>query len=103
MEDRNGVNSVCHLCEKAFTSAGSLTKHHLTHMGERAHKCGTCEKAFTQAGSLKTHMLMHSGVKPHKCGTCEKAFTQAGHLKTYMLGKRTVRCIAIMKICRVHF
>ena len=76
MEDRTRMDSVCHLCEKAFTQAGHLKRHHhLTHTGEKSHKCGTCEKTFTQAGHLKGHLLTHTGEKSHKCGTCEKAFT----------------------------
>ena len=50
MEDRTRMDSVCHLCEKAFTQAGDLKRHRLTHTGEKSHKCGTCEKAFTLAG-----------------------------------------------------
>jgi len=51
------MDSVCHLCEKTFTQAGSLKRHRLTHTGEKSHKCKTCENAFTEAGSLKMHLV----------------------------------------------
>ena len=87
MEDipGKGSSSVCHLCEKAFTRAGDLKRHLLTHSGKKIHKCVTCEKAFALAGNLKKHILTHTGVKAHKCGTCDKAFTQTDNLKAHNL------------------
>ena len=69
MEDRTRMDSVCHLCEKAFTQAGDLKRTRLTHTGEKSHKCGTCEKAFIEAGNLKKHLLTHKGEKSYKCRT----------------------------------
>ena len=57
MEDRTRMDSVCHLCEKAFTQAENLKRHLHLHTGEKSHKCGTCEKTFTRAESLLAMFL----------------------------------------------
>ena len=50
----------CKLCDEAFTLAGTLKRHMMSHSGENPHKCELCNKAFLQKGDLKLHMLVHS-------------------------------------------
>ena len=60
----------CKLCDEAFTLAGTLKRHMMSHSGENPHKCELCNKAFWQKGDLELHMLVHSGEKPQRCDLC---------------------------------
>ena len=83
------------VCDKSFQNASCLSRHLLTHSGERSHKCAQCDKSFGQASHLKRHILTHSGVKMHKCAQCNKSFGQAFDLKAHMLshtGEKPHKC-----------
>jgi len=45
--------------KKQFADGGSLTRHMLTHVVERPHKCDVCQKQFARRSSLESHMLLH--------------------------------------------
>ena len=79
---------MCRLeCNKAFGQAWKLRRHHLTHSGEKVHKCAydeVCEKSFSQAGSLKKHLKTHSGEKAFKCPQCPKSFAKETFLTAHL-------------------
>ena len=72
-------------CNKSFRQSQHLTRHLITHTGEKSHNCAQCSKSFTDAGTLKRHLLTHSGEKAHNCLQCSKSFNQAGDLKIRLL------------------
>ena len=72
-------------CNKSFRQSQHLTRHLITHTGEKSHNCAQCSKSFTDAGNLKRHLPTHSGEKAHNCLQCSKSFNQAGDLKIRLL------------------
>ena len=83
----------CDFCEKIFTRADSLHRHHRTvHKGLkrplRDHRCGFCRRSFAKIDSLDRHMeTFHEFTKDKKCDFCEKSFFESkeliNHIKTH--------------------
>ncbi|XP_067940735.1 zinc finger protein OZF-like isoform X1 [Watersipora subatra] len=76
---------LCKYCGKYFSSSDSLTKHELTHTGERPHPCTLCDKRFTQRAHLRTHLLTHTKEKPHICQYCNRGFALKATLISHEL------------------
>ncbi len=74
----------CDVCEKSFTTSGSLKIHMRIHTNEKPYECDVCEKSFSRSDTLKEHMRTHTNEKPYECDVCEKRFTQSSNLKVHM-------------------
>ena len=83
---------MCSHCGKQFTQASSLTKHMVTHTGEKPHECAQCGEQFKLEKYLRTHIKnctgeqlnCHKVEKPHKCSECGKHFSLVSYLKSHM-------------------
>lgn len=47
----------CKRCGKSFSTRTNLTRHMMTHDGQKPYVCEICGNGFTQNGSLKSHMV----------------------------------------------
>lgn len=54
-----------------------------------AHYCSKCSKVFSTRTNLTRHMMTHDGQKPFVCQLCGNSFTQNGSLKSHMVRNTT--------------
>lgn len=75
----------CKVCGKVFSTASSLSKHHVTHSQERRHVCEICKKGFKRQDHLMGHMLTHLKVKPFVCRElgCDKSYCDSRSLRRH--------------------
>ncbi|KAH8999150.1 hypothetical protein EDB92DRAFT_1790264, partial [Lactarius akahatsu] len=57
----NKKKHVCHVCQKAFTTSGHLSRHARIHTGERNHKCPFpgCDTRCSRQDNLQQHYRIH--------------------------------------------
>ncbi|XP_075531197.1 uncharacterized protein LOC142564182 isoform X2 [Dermacentor variabilis] len=60
----------CHLCPYESKDKAMLSRHMLTHSGEKSFECPACTRKFGRFESLKDHMHTHSGERPYQCTMC---------------------------------
>lgn len=54
---QSSTTHFCIKCNKDFSTRTNLTRHLLTHDGQKPYTCNICDGKFTQNGSLKSHMV----------------------------------------------
>ena len=81
----------CSECGRDCTTRQGLTRHMLTHTGEKPFRCDVCERGFVQASDLTRHMRTHTGEKPYSCDVCGKAFNRQPHLSRHARTHTDVR------------
>ncbi|XP_030607829.1 zinc finger protein OZF-like [Archocentrus centrarchus] len=74
----------CDPCGNSFHDKSRLTKHLISHTGERPHSCSSFGKRFSHITNLKTHMRIGTGEKPYFCSTCEKRFSWKSEFKRHI-------------------
>ncbi|KYO40896.1 zinc finger protein 777 [Alligator mississippiensis] len=87
----------CSECESSFSHKSSLSKHQITHVGERPYTCGECRKSFRLQISLIMHQRVHAGKSEMSflCPQCGKAFSRPSHLLRHQrthTGERPYKC-----------
>ena len=74
----------CSFCNRGFKKRSNLTRHILTHTGERAFSCEKCGKTFSTSHAVKLHDRQHTGDKPYQCEKCLKKFTYYANYKIHL-------------------
>ncbi|NXF40747.1 ZN398 protein, partial [Nyctibius bracteatus] len=87
----------CSECESSFSHKSSLSKHQITHVGERPFTCGECRRSFRLQISLIMHQRIHAGKSDMAflCPQCGKNFTRPSHLLRHQrthTGERPYQC-----------
>ncbi|XP_043226482.1 histone-lysine N-methyltransferase PRDM9-like [Amphibalanus amphitrite] len=91
---RNGRHK-CEWCEYSTNDMRVLSRHRLTHTGERPHRCDECGRTFTVLISLTRHRRTHTGQRPYVCDVCGKAFTDDSNLTRHRrihTGEKVCQC-----------
>ncbi|XP_042217333.1 transcription factor IIIA-like [Homarus americanus] len=95
-EDTSEENFKCEECEKGFSSAYALKKHHMRYHVLPRYKCNDCKCTFKKQQHLRTHSYVHTGLKPYKCDFpgCDSRCETPSRLKRHNLihGKNRYAC-----------
>ncbi|XP_061880722.1 zinc finger protein 79-like [Entelurus aequoreus] len=79
-----GTYVTCLVCAKKFAKSGGLTRHMLTHTGEKPFICSVCGQKFAHRFTLARHMRTHTGEKPFSCSVCDKRFSEKSNMVAHM-------------------
>ena len=79
--------SICHICNKPFSTIGNMRNHIMTiHQNYRPYSCifPGCNKKYSIESRYQVHLRTHIGAKPFICQICNKSFNEKGNLKTHL-------------------
>lgn len=71
-------------CDKSFSEADCLKRHHLRHLYIKNHSCTLCPAEFTYQSGLKAHMATHLNNRNYHCHLCPSKFNNAQVLKLHI-------------------
>ena len=82
MKEKSIQETLCHLCQKNFSSVYKLKTHLKIHEGKLDFKCSACLKKFVSVFALNKHNLTHE--KSFQCDICEKTFSRKDNLQIHI-------------------
>lgn len=68
----------------SFRSGFQLTRHKLSHTGEKPHKCRHCDRSYAQTGDLRRHERFHVGNNIYDCQQCPEKFRFHSELQAHI-------------------
>lgn len=81
----------CHLCQKSFTRATTLSDHLRAHAEIRKFSCEDCDATFVRKWDLTTHRKIHTQQPSFKCAACGAAFRRKRDLWRHQKGVHGVQ------------
>ena len=81
LEDVNGTNVVCHLCDAPLPDYAAYRSHAAqAHDNVRLFNCELCSYWTTEQYNLYTHSFAHTDTTPFNCEQCMRRFKKLGDL-----------------------
>lgn len=81
-KEKKARETLCHICQKEFSSIYKLNTHLKIHEGKLDFQCKVCFKKFASRFALNKHSLIHE--KRFQCEICEKMFSRKDNLETHI-------------------
>ncbi|KAF2898673.1 hypothetical protein ILUMI_07507 [Ignelater luminosus] len=94
----------CNLCEKTFTTKGSLGTHKKIHQGKKDYECKQCQKSFRTNSDLQRHInRTHTKMRYFNCTTCNKQFYDKTDLIRHINRHGKERVVYQCEMCTKRF